>query len=202
MGRTGVSVPEPHLPHREAIGVRIAECAAEILELAALRAEADALAHTAAARGTPLPALGRVSSGAHGLTLAVRPGRWLLLCAPGAPGTLAQSWQAACAGRAAVVELSAALRAFHVSGRAAREMLKRGCRLDLDPRAFANGAAAATFIMQLPVIIAAPGAGVLLLTPSSTAQHFREWLQSAARPFGLGPFGSVSVTQLSGESLT
>jgi len=194
-------MPEPRLPECEPIGVRIAECAAEILELAALRAQTDTLAHIAAGRGAELPTLGRLSRGAHGLTLAVRPGRWLLVCPPAAPESLAQPWRTACAGCAAVVELAAALTAFHVSGNAAREMLKRGCRLDLDPRVFPSGAAAATFIMQLPVIVAAFAMGVLLLTPSSTARHFREWLQSAARPFGLAAPASVSVSRLSGESL-
>jgi heterotetrameric sarcosine oxidase gamma subunit len=182
--------------------VHVALCDAGILELAALRARSAALSSIAAERHTPLPALGRLNRGAHGLTLAVRPERWLLIHSAAAPATVAQAWRDACAGCAAVVELSAALTVFHVSGGAAREMLKRGCRLDLDPRLFPSHAAAATVIVQLPVIIAALASGLLLLTPSSTARHFREWLLSAARPFGLTAVASVSVAELSGESFT
>jgi len=195
-----VSVPEPQLANREPIGVRIAACEAGVLELAALRVGTASLMRIAANRNTALPALGRLNRGPHGLTLAVRPERWLLVCPPAAPGALAQSWRAACAGTAAVVEQSAALAVFHVGASAAREMLKRGCRLDLDPRVFPGDSAAATVIMQLPVTIAALASGWLLLTPSSTARDFREWLLSAARPFGLAAFASASVAELSGES--
>jgi hypothetical protein len=38
----------------------------------------------------------------------------------------------------------------------------------------------------VPVVLAALPRGMLLLTPSSTAQHFAEWLETAARPFGRG----------------
>jgi hypothetical protein len=42
--------------------------------------------------------------------------------------------------------------------------------------------------------------GMLILTPASTARHFREWLEGAARPFGLAPGAEVSVTALSGDT--
>jgi heterotetrameric sarcosine oxidase gamma subunit len=202
MRKTAVSAPEPDPAGGERIGVRIAQCAADIIELAALRRQAAVLHAVAAARSDPLPASGRLGPGADGLILAVRPERWLLLCAPAAPGAVAQSWQTACAGSAAVIELSAALTAYHVTGAAARETLTRGCRLDLDPRVFPAGSAAATFMAQVPVIIGALASGVLLLTPSSTARHFHEWLIHVARPFGLAPLASVTVARLHGESVT
>jgi len=202
MRKTGVSAPEPHPAGGVSLGVRIAECTADIIELAALRRQADALRAVAAARSVPLPASGRLGPGADGLILEVRPERWLLVCAPAAPGAAAQSWQAACAGCAAVIELSAALTAYHVTGAAARETLIRGCRLDLDPRVFPAGSAAATLMAQVPVIIGALASGVLLLTPSSTARHFHEWLIHVAKPFGLAPLASVTVARLHGECLT
>jgi heterotetrameric sarcosine oxidase gamma subunit len=196
-----VSVPEPHSSLGEPVRVRIADCKADVLELAAFRDQASRLAALAAAREAPLPQLGRLCRGAGGLILAVRPERWLL-CAPrGAPGALSESWEAACAGTAAIVEHSAALTAFYLGGAAAREPLKRGCRLDLDPRVFPAGTAAATFIAQVPVIVGALASGVVLLTPASTARHFREWLIAAATPFGLGSLGSVTVALLSGERI-
>lgn len=196
-----MSAPEPQTCGTERIGVRIAECAADIIELAAFRDQAVTLGRVAAARGAPLPECGRLCRSADGLVVAVRPERWLLLCARAAPGARARSWQGACEGSTAVVELSAALTAYHVTGAAVRETLSRGCRLDLDPRVFPAGSAAATLVAQVPLIIGALASGVLLLTPASTARHFREWLVAAARPFGLGSFGSVTVALLSGESI-
>jgi heterotetrameric sarcosine oxidase gamma subunit len=197
-----VSVPERQAAAGDPIGVCIADCAADIIELVALRDGSGALGSVAAARGAPLPECGRICRSVDGLILAVRPERWLLCCASAAPGAAARSWQAACDGHAAVIEHSAALTLSYVTGAAAREMLKRGCRLDLDPRFFPAGAAAATIMAQVPVILAALASGVMLLTPASTSRHFREWLVTTARPFGLGSCGSVTVAQLSGECIT
>ena len=186
----------------EHVGVRIGDCAADIIELAAYRGQAGALASVAAERAVALPALGRVERIAAGLVLAVRPGRWLLLFAPSEPASLASSWQQAGSGCAAVIEHSAALRAFYITGQATREMLKRGCRLDLDARHFPSGAAAATIMAQVPVTLAALPDGVLLLAPSSTARHMREWLMGAAGPFGLGLLPNADFALLCGEPIS
>ena len=129
----------------------------------------------------------------------MRPERWLLLSAPGAPAAAAHTWQSLCSGQAAVVELSSALSAFLLAGVAARTVLTRGCRLDLDPELFRHGHAAATIMAQVSVILAALPAGVLLLTPASTAQHFREWLAAAAAPFALAPYTEMSFAELCGD---
>jgi sarcosine oxidase subunit gamma len=131
--------------------------------------------------------------------LCVRPERWLLLTAPGAPGAALSGWRGACSGCAVALELSSALSALHLEGPAVPEVLARGCRLDLHPEAFVPGSAAATYLAQVPVLLASLSAGWLLLTPSSTVRHFREWLGATARPFGFVPGTSVTVASLSGE---
>ena len=101
----------------------------------------------------------------------VRPERWLMLLAPAAPGTSARA-----AGRGvrwhsgAVVELSSGLDAFYLAGARARELLRRGCRLDLAPGVFAAGCAAATYMAQVAVTRRGVPRGLLLLTPASTAR--------------------------------
>jgi heterotetrameric sarcosine oxidase gamma subunit len=184
------------------VGVRVADCAADIVEIAALRNGARMLQDIAAERLVPLPARGRLGLAANALILGVRPERWLLLSPPAAPGAVAQFWRAACADCGIAVELSSALTALYVSGPAVREVLSRGCRLDLDPHFFPAGSAAATIMAQVPVVLAAYPSGVLLLTPSTTARHFREWLACAAKPFGLMPLAGVTVALLSGEKFT
>ncbi|HEV2286622.1 MAG TPA: hypothetical protein VGR80_11320, partial [Steroidobacteraceae bacterium] len=101
---------------------------------------------------------------------------------------------------AAVVDLSGALAAFLLAGPAVPGMLARGCRLDLRPAAFPTGSAAATIMVQVPATLAALSAGVLILTPATTARHLYEWLLETARPFGLGPVGETSVERLCGDS--
>jgi hypothetical protein len=52
---------------------------------------------------------------------------------------------------------------------------------------------------QVGVIVARLPPGVLLLSPASTAQHFAEWLATAARPFGFGAGADVTVGALRGD---
>ena len=177
----------------------LARCRADILEIAASGAGAGELARRANDAGCTLPLLGRAQPSA-GLALAVRPERWLLLLPAAAGGMNAAAWQSRCAGAGVVVELSAGLSAFVLKGPAVREVLRRGCRLDLDPDAFPEGAAAATSMAQVAVTLAALPAGFLLLTPASTARHFEEWLQGAARAFGMTRVADVTVAAMCGAS--
>jgi len=178
----------------------LAPCRADILEVAACRAAAGELAQRARDAGCTLPPLGRAQLSTGALALAVRPERWLLLLPAAAGGVNAAAWQRRCAGAGTVVELSAGYRAFVLTGSATREVLRRGCRLDLDPAVFTAGAAAATSMAQVAVTLAALPAGFLLLTPSSTARHFEEWLEGAARAFGMTRAGDVTVAALCGAS--
>jgi sarcosine oxidase subunit gamma len=190
-----VSAAEPR-PRPEP-AVTLAACAADVIELAALRGRASELGALAGEGGARLAALGRSEQSHSQLTLGVRPERWLLL---GPPGSLPiGTWQERCAGPGTAVDLSSALAAFHLAGPAAREVLARGCRLDLDPEAFPSGYAAATMMAQVSTVLAALPSGLLLLTPSSTARHFRDWLASSAKPFGLAEGRDVSLEDLCGD---
>ncbi|MFI4906263.1 MAG: sarcosine oxidase subunit gamma [Steroidobacteraceae bacterium] len=182
--------------------MRLRSCVMDIVEIAALRGRAPELERIAGGRGLRLPPLCRVAVAADELALCVRPDRWLLLSPPASPGATAGVWQAACAGFGAAVDLSCGLTALHLAGPAAREVLVRACRLDLDPDAFPVGAVAATIMAQVSVIFAALPSGLLLLTPSTTARHFREWLASTAKPFGFMPQSDFTVAALSGDQFS
>jgi sarcosine oxidase subunit gamma len=174
---------------------------ADIVEIAALHARAHELESIAGARGLDLPALGRLALASDQVALCVRPERWLLIGPPTFPGATAALWQAACARVGAAVDLSSGLTALHLSGPQVRELLSRGCRLDLDPEVFPAGSAAATIMAQVSVILAALPSGLLLLTPATTARHLREWLTSTAKPFGLMPEADVTFAVLSGDEV-
>ena len=192
-----MSVPEAIL--QEAARVQLALCTADVVELAALRGRAAELAQRAAARALALPALGRVRMSPSRLVLSVRPERWLIVGPVASPGASAALWQAAGADAGVAVDLSSALAALQLAGPAAGELLSRGCRLDLDPRVFAVGSAAATQVAQVAVILARLPSGMLLLTPATTAQHLREWLAAAGQPFGLALRADVTVAALCGD---
>jgi heterotetrameric sarcosine oxidase gamma subunit len=191
MRRTCVSVPER---------LEWAGCPADVVQIAALRSGERALAEIAERRGCPLPAPGRLKVAAGGVALCVSPKRWLLLRAPAAPGELAASWSGECEACAAVVDLSSSLSVLQLAGAARCEMLSRGCRLDLARQAFPDGSAAATVMAQVSVILGALPARMLLLTPATTARHFREWLAHTGQPFGLTARSDVTVASLHGDS--
>jgi heterotetrameric sarcosine oxidase gamma subunit len=174
----------------------LAPCAADIIELAARGGRREMLETRLAAA---LPACGALQVQAQRVILGHRPGRWLILSAPEAPGSAADRWRAACGDAAAVIELSSGLDVLHLAGAALREMLARGCRLDLDPALFPAGRVAATIIAQVSTILAALPSGMLILTPASTARHLREWLATAAQPFGFAARPALAFTALSGD---
>ncbi len=167
--------------------VTIHACATDVVEIAAYRA---------CLRDVQLPAMGRAAIASDQLRLSVRPGRWLLLSEPGQAGAAAARWESVYAESAAIIDLSSGLVAVFVQGAAAREMLTRGCRLDLDPTVMPVGSAAATLMAQVAVILVVLPAGLLLLTPSTTARHLREWLVSTAQPFGFAPGADLKLTDL------
>jgi heterotetrameric sarcosine oxidase gamma subunit len=199
MRRTRVSAPDSGSGTETPAGIACTLVSADIIELAALRERTHVLKALAARRALALPATGWIALAREILVLCVRPERWLLLTAPCPPGVTLSGWRGACAGCAAAIELSSALTALHLAGPAVSEVLARGCRLDLHPTAFVPGSAAATSMAQVPVTLAALPAGWLLLTPSSTARHFREWLAATARPFGFVARASATVASLPGE---
>jgi sarcosine oxidase subunit gamma len=166
-------------------GLQLESSASDIVELAALRGRGHDVERIALGRGVQLPPLGRARVASDHLALCVRPEHWLILTPPAAAGAGAAAWQAACAGLGAALDQSSAFSALELSGGAAREVLVRSCRIDLDAQAFPLGAACATIMVQVPVILVALASGVLLLTPASTARHLREWLVATAQPFGL-----------------
>ncbi len=182
-----MSVSEPESMSDPAPGIQMHDCALDIVDIAALRGRVRDLTGIAAAQGLQLPAFGRATMTRDQLALSVRPGRWLLLSAPADAGSTATRWQSAVAECGVAVDLSSGLSGIHLTGAPSRDMLACGCRLDLDPASFGAGSAAATVMAQVAVILVGLPSGMLLLTPSTTARHFREWLASAGSVFGLAP---------------
>ena len=197
-----MSALEQHAAAGNGTRARFGPCATDIIELAAHRGRSVELAAVAARRALPLPAFGRAAVCGGQLAISTRPERWLLMSPPATPGLAHAAWQQACAGTAAVIELSSGLAVFYLAGADSAEVLVRGCRLDLHPSVFPAGHVAATTIAQVAVIIVQLPDARLLLTPATTARHFSEWLAATGAPFGISQTGAVPFAALSGEQFS
>lgn len=82
------------------------------------------------------------------------PDEWLLVCAPGSEGAVADTLRAALVDRhAAVVDVTDGRTVLRLSGSRARTVLAKGCALDLHPRAFSFGDVAQTALAKAEVIL-------------------------------------------------
>jgi sarcosine oxidase subunit gamma len=181
-----VSGPDGELPSMSPL-LHWQEYPADVIEIAALRGRTREIEAIATARGFALPGFGRAVPTDRWITLSVRPERWLILLAPTASGARVAQWQAACSGAGAAVDLSSAWSVLQISGPMGRELLARSCRVDLSEGAMPVGRAVATVMAQVAVIIVTTPSGPLVLTPSTMARHFREWLALSAHCAGLMP---------------
>ena len=87
-------------------------------------------------------------------------------------------------GPGSATDLSANRTTFVLSGPSAREVLEKGCALDLHPRAFAEGSAYVTTLGPVPVIIWKTGAESYRILPrSSFADFLGRWLLDAMVEF-------------------
>jgi sarcosine oxidase subunit gamma len=137
--------------------------------------------------GVPLPlAPGSSVAGDETTVLWMGPDEWLVTTAHRGPEELAAQLGTALEGlHAAVTDVSEARVVFRVSGPAARELLAKGCSLDLHPRAFGPGACAQTLLARIPVLLHRPGAAadIDVHVGRSFAGHLRTWLTDACLEF-------------------
>lgn len=194
-----MSAPEPTHPlaafatpgRQGAVGeapLRVTLPRRDIVQVMARRGREDALVEAArAAFGLDLPPAGHAATGAEATAIWIQPGHWLLTAPRGTEGALAIRAATAFAGLAAVADQSHGRTTIAVAGPAARGVLARGCRLDLHPRAFAPGRAAATQIAHVGCLIHQTDAAPLFeLTVFATlAEPFFHWLMEAGAEAGV-----------------
>jgi sarcosine oxidase subunit gamma len=144
--------------------------------------------------GVPLPLTpNRVASRGALRTLWLGPDEWLVTSPGGlAPDLAVRLRRAAASRQAAIVNMSASRTIIEIDGGQARTLLRKGCGIDLHPRAFGPGQCAQTVFAKVPVIIdqlAIPqlgGAPVYrLFVRRSAARWLAEWLIDAADEFRL-----------------
>jgi sarcosine oxidase, subunit gamma len=140
----------------------------------------------AAALGAPLPVHpGTVAAGGARSVLWLGPDEWLVLGPDGdAPAILRALRTALGATHGSVIDVSASRTTLELSGRRARDVLEKGCSVDLHPRSFQPGRCAQTLLARSQVLLWRPGDRTYrLLVRGSFAEYVAEWLLDAMGEF-------------------
>jgi sarcosine oxidase subunit gamma len=120
------------------------------------------------------------------------PDEWLVTCPAGEAARLASSLREALADiHAAITEVTDGRVAFRVAGPSARDVLAKGCPLDLHPRAFPPGSCAQSLLAKASVLIhlldddPERGPSFDVYVARSFAYYSWTWLEDAAREYGV-----------------
>jgi sarcosine oxidase subunit gamma len=133
--------------------------------------------------------IGTIQPGAHRV-LHLSPGKWLIVSDEQTPATLAERFTDELAGQGAVmIDITDGVAVSRIRGPKAREVLSKGCGLDLHPTAFPVGRCARTRFAQLSVIVEhvddAPH--YRLYVARSYLQYLIDWIADAAVEFQDSP---------------
>ncbi len=112
------------------------------------------------------------------------PDEWLVVSETQPGHALASRMQQALQGlHAAVIDVSDARVVYAVTGAHARDVLAKGCALDLHPRAFSLGQCASSLLAEVPVLIHQRSAEPCfeLYVARSVGEYVRAWLRAAVR---------------------
>jgi sarcosine oxidase, subunit gamma len=120
------------------------------------------------------------------------PDQWLLVCPADDSALFMNSLQEALAdSHCAITDVSDGRTALSLEGPSAREVLAKGCPLDLHPRAFPPGSCAQTLVGKADVLLhlradePAAGASFDLYVGRSFAHYLWSWLEDAGREYGV-----------------
>jgi sarcosine oxidase subunit gamma len=132
------------------------------------------------------PAPGRASETPAGTALWLAPGTWMVVAQDAEDGGLCRRLRERLGDRAAVVDQSHGRAVLRLAGPRSRDVLAKGCRLDLHPRVFTPRMCAQTVIAQIGVLLhqcdETPTYDLYVFPGYALA--FLEWLTSSAAEFG------------------
>ena len=138
--------------------------------------------------GLRLPTLPNTTLSAHGISaLWLGPDEWLIQTPPVRAERVANDLcQALKGAHAAVVDLTHARMVIRISGAKSRDVLAKGCPLDLHPRVFAASAGAQSLLAKASIILHAVDAegSFDIFVARSYAEYLWDWLADAMIEFG------------------
>jgi sarcosine oxidase subunit gamma len=133
-----------------------------------------------------LPGPGTSSSDGERTTLWLGPDEWLVLGPDGSQDAIERDLRAAIDGWGAVTDVSGQRTTLELSAPHARDVLAKGCSLDLHPRAFGPGRCAQADVARANVVLHqlddAPT--YELLVAGSLAAYLAAWLADAIEEYG------------------
>lgn len=151
-------------------------------------ADDDFRAAVRAALGFAPPPDPNTSAASGGITaLWLGPDEWLVVTPKGREADTARGLRDALAGKfAAVTEVGHARAVIGLSGAHARDVLMKGCSLDLHPRVFGPGRCAQTGLARAQVVLhqTDPLPAFELYVQRSVAEYLWLWLEDAAAEYG------------------
>jgi sarcosine oxidase, subunit gamma len=112
------------------------------------------------------------------------PDEWLVLGPPGTGPEIVAEYHRALEGlHRSVVDVGANRVALEVSGARGKDVMAKGCGLDLDPRAWRAGCCAQTLLARVPVILHEREQTTGVLIRPSYANYLVDWLLEAVVEF-------------------
>lgn len=157
-----------------------------------LRVDPDgpAAARAAAILGLELPTTPSTYASTATLTaIWMGPDEWLIAAGTQSGAALEERLRAAVGEHGgAAIDVSAQRTTLRLTGPDARDVLAKGCSLDVHPTVFRKGTAAQTMLGQAAVVLIAlddAGTDYGILVRSSFARYLAEWLIDAAEEFGV-----------------
>ena len=132
-----------------------------------------------------LPRTGESASAGASSLLGIGPGRWLLVEANAIPSGSRGPLEQLTLPFEIAIEIGDAWTQIAISGTAMRDLLAKGCALDLHHSVFREGACAVMSFAHLRCVLFRFGAGFRLFIGRSYAASLAEWLIEAAAEFGL-----------------
>jgi sarcosine oxidase, subunit gamma len=109
------------------------------------------------------------------------PDEWLILGPPGSQGDIVHELEAALDGtHRSVVDVSDNRVALELSGPGVKELLSKGCAIDLDARSWGVGSCAQTLLARAPVVVHERAGTTGILVRPSFAGYLVDWLLDAS----------------------
>ena len=155
---------------------------ATMFDLRLRASDAALVAAAEAAFALALPLAPNASSAANGRTaLWLGPDQWLIVAPVGAAPVGAPEL----AGDASIVDVSDLRAVFELAGPHARDVLAKGCAVDLHPRVFQPGDCALSALARIRVALHQPAAdnAYRIYVERSYAPYLWDWLIDAMREY-------------------
>ncbi len=119
------------------------------------------------------------------------PDEWLAIVRPGAEAEITTALRESVAGfHASVTDITGGYTMLNLAGRHARDLLAKGCTLDLHPRAFAPGQCVQTNLAKTAILLVSRNNDPDLqsfdvVVRRSFADYLAHWIEHSAREYGL-----------------